>query len=449
MSTHGLRLTLLFAFLASFVSGCQGVPPSPTNPAVRPEGVSSDDGSYDDTDGDGWLLFNRLLGRKPPAEKLAVQQASAVQPLPKVDELHQASPIPVAADAAGVDEDEYDDELDGPKKGEPGFDLSDLDPENAIDNFKVMVGLGPDKKLAKQYFGEGKTLYHEKRYKEAAAKFKAAAGRWPDSTLEEDALFLQGESLFFADDYPNAHDTFGNLLKKYDNSRYLDKAVLREFSIGRYWEKLHDAEPHWPVTPNLSDDSRPRFDTFGNAVKAYETVSMNDPTGPLADDSLMALGNLYFVRGRYEDAVYYYDRLRKDYPNSTHQKEAHLLSMKSHEMIYQGALYDITPLKEAGKVADQAITQFGRELGDEQGNVLKTRNKVDLEMAKRDLEMAKFYEGKRQYGAARFYYREIIKDYPRTEVARTAKDRLEKIKDFPAKPPNRFKFLTDLFPSDK
>ena len=152
-----------------------------------------------------------------------------------------------------------------------------------------------------------------------------AADRWPDSPLEEDALFLQGESEFFSDQYSKAHDTYGGLLKKYANTRHLDTVVAREFAIGRYWEQMYDANPTWPTTPNVTDNSRPMFDTFGYAIQAYERVRQYDPTGPLADASLMALGNAYFRHGQYEDAAYNYDTLRKEYPNSKYQMKAHLL----------------------------------------------------------------------------------------------------------------------------
>jgi outer membrane protein assembly factor BamD (BamD/ComL family) len=403
---HGWRWFLLPVCAASLTLGCQGLQPAPA----------------------------------PPTPNSGVEQASAVQPLSNGDDLHRASPI-------AADDGELDDEDDGkPKEDTSGFDWSDLDPENIYKNVKAATGFGPDKKIAQQLYKEGDELYRAKRYADAAAKFKSAAGRWPDSTLEENALFYQAESYFFADNYPDAHDTFAVLLKKYDNTRHLDKVVLREFTIGQYWEKLQDASPHWPVTPNVTDKSRPLFDTFGNAIKAYETVALHDPTGPLADDSLMAIANGYFVRGRYQDAVDYYDRLRKEYPNSKHQVQAHLLSMKSKEMIYQGPLYDETPLKEAGEVADTALTQFGPRLGDERDNVAKTRDKFRAQTAERGWAMAKYYEDKRAYGGARYYYKQIVKDYPNTEMGRAAQKRLEEIKDFPDRPPNHFKFLTDLFP---
>ncbi len=68
--------------------------------------------------------------------------------------------------------------------------------------------------------------------------------------------------------------------------------------------------------PNVTDKSKPLFDTFGYAIQAYERIRLNDPRGPLADASLMALGNAYFRHGHYEEAAYNYDLLRKEYPNS-------------------------------------------------------------------------------------------------------------------------------------
>ncbi len=229
---------------------------------------------------------------------------------------------------------------------------------------KKAAGYGPDEKIARAAMKEGEKLFREKKYNAAAEKFATAAARWPDSPLEEDALFLKGECEFFSDQYPKADDTYGGLLKKYANTRHLDTVMAREFALGRYWEQLNDKKPLWPIAPNVTDGSRPRFDTLGYAIKAYERVRQNDPTGPRADDSLMALGNVYFRSGRFEDAAYQYDLLRKEYPNSEFQMQAHLLGLQAKMRVYQGTSYDGAPLKEGEKIADQTLSQFGNKLGD-------------------------------------------------------------------------------------
>ena len=154
--------------------------------------------------------------------------------------------------------------------------------------------------------------------------------------MEEDALFLQAESYFFADEYVKAHDAFEVLFKKYSNTRHLETAVSREFAIGRFWEQMQDTKPLWTIQPNFTDKGRPWFDTFGYAIKAYQNVRMYDPTGPLADHSVMAIGTAYFRHNEFEDAAMEFDQLRKDYPNSDHQMLAHVLGMQAKMRVYQG-----------------------------------------------------------------------------------------------------------------
>jgi hypothetical protein len=159
----------------------------------------------------------------------------------------------------------------------------------------------------------------------------------------------------------------------------------------------------------------------------------------------MATANAYFRKGRYEEAAYNYDLVRKEYPKSEHQLKAHLLGMKSREMMYQGPLYDAKPLQETGKIAGQALAQFPHQLGPERAEVIETRNRVLEEQARREWTMAQYYDRKQYYGSAQLYYQSILKEYPQTEVAAAARERLEQIRGLPPNPPNRFKWLTGMF----
>ena len=89
------------------------------------------------------------------------------------------------------------------------------------------VGFGPDEQLAESLFGEAEDHFRRGEYKRAARKYEKAAGRWPNSAIEEDSLFKLGESRFFSDQYPKANDIYADLLEKYENSRHLDKVIQR------------------------------------------------------------------------------------------------------------------------------------------------------------------------------------------------------------------------------
>ncbi len=447
ISVHGWKAVVAAACLVGLVSGCH-VPPLPAN---APPQTSSDDD-------EGWL-FDKLTGKKPassrasakPGVQLAapsadapgvadgVRQVSGIEPVPENDLLHARGTVLPPAGVA--------DPRPKPGEDEGGFDWSDLYPTTIYKKAQAAMGYGPDEKLARAAYQEGETLYRQKKFAEAARHFKTAAARWPDSPLEEDALFLLAECQFFTDQYGKALDSFGTLLKKHENSRYLDKAVAREFAIGRYWEQMDSYEPHWPVTPNFTDNSRPLFDTWGNAIKAYENVRLSDPTGPVADHAVMAAADAYFVRGRYEDAAYNYDLLRKEYPKSQHVVQASVLGMKSKLEMYHGPMYDGKPLVEANKIAEQALTQFPDRLGPEKDRIVQSKNQMSDRLAEREWTMGQYYDKRGYYGAARYYYESVTKSYPQTHFAERAKTRLEEIKDKPARPPDYFKWIDDVLPS--
>jgi len=371
--------------------------------------------------------------------------APAQHPVTPPPALPDALPAP-PADSVSLSGVKAGDEKPEEKKG---FEWADLAPENMYKNIKKAAGYGPNKKIAEDFMQQGKKLFAEKKYKEAAAKFATAAGRWPDSAIEEDAFFLWGESAFFADQYPSAHDAYGGLLKKYGNTRHLDTVMAREFAIARYWEQMYDANPSWPTTPNLIDRSKPIFDTFGYAVQAYERIRLHDPRGPLADDSLMALGDAYFRRGQWENAAYNYDLLCKEYPNSKYQMKAHLLALRATMYKYQGSAYDGGPLKQADKIAQETRTQFSKQLGDELQRVERAHSMIVEEQANREFIRGQYYERRKYYGAARYYYSIVVNEYPTTEKAREARERFDKIAKLPDEPPQRFKWLLDMFGRSK
>lgn len=298
-------------------------------------------------------------------------------------------------------------------------------------NLRRMIGLGPDEAIAKKAFAEGERLFGAGQFLAASKQYKKAAFRWPDSPLEEDALFMLAESRFFADRYGSADDAYGNLFEKYDNTRHLERAVSRQFAIAQYWEQKHAQRPIWPIVPRVWDRTQPWFDTLGNARKAYESVHLHDPTGPLADDSVMSLANSYFVREQFDDADEYYTILRTDYPKSPFQLQAHLLGLQAKLGRYQGPEYGGEPLEEAEDLSDQILTQFGTQLADDRERVLNSRAGIKEALAKRDYEMAQYYERTGYHRAARFYYGVVVEDHPLSQVADLSRNRLSELEGVP------------------
>jgi outer membrane protein assembly factor BamD (BamD/ComL family) len=315
--------------------------------------------------------------------------------------------------------------------------------------WKKLWGKGPNETIAKQAFADGDALFRQAKYAEAADKFKIAYDRGPDLPQEEDALFKCAESYFFSDQYSKSNDYYGILVKKYTNTGYLDQIVARRFAIAHYWEECDHKHHHWALTPNLRDKTRPHFDTRGHCLKCYDRVRLDDPTGPLADDSIMASANAYFSWGMYEDADYFYTLLQKEYPRSEHQFNAHLLGFKTKLLRYQGPDYGNKPLDEADDLAKQLIAQFPNELGDERQRIIDAQAQIAANRAQREFRVAEYYVKNKYYGASRLYYQNVIKNWPDTQLAQKSQARIEEFKDKQAAPTPPFQWLVNLLPAEK
>ena len=342
-----------------------------------------------------------------------------------------------------VDEPLFDWEMEEEKKG---FDWSVLDPVNFFTRVRDWLGMGPDEGKANESMRKGREilldnpdLEDKKKNLEAAKHFTAAAKRFPDSLLEEDALHLAGECYFFADDYPSALSAYQQLMLKYRHSKHLDNAARRLFKIGRYWES--ESERSFSSF-NFSDKSLPRYDTFGFAKKSYETIFMNDPLGPIADDALMALATAYFKRGRYQGddnynlAAMYYKQLREEYPLSQHIARAYENELYARTQAYLGPENPGRTLEEARKLAEITLRQFGDELDyTEKAAILDIKESILDKKAERLWTVGQYWDKKRYYGSARLHYESLVAEYPQTEYAERARQRITKIEGLPDSPP--------------
>ncbi|HEX5446253.1 MAG TPA: tetratricopeptide repeat protein [Pirellulales bacterium] len=340
-------------------------------------------------------------------------------------------------------------ELAGEQKSYWEKTTEKLTPKNLGKGIKKAIGRGPNEAFARKKFAEGEALFKEGKYLEAAKCYSQAADRWPDSELEEDAMFMTGESYFFADRYPKASDAYAVLLKKYDNSRHLIDVTPRQFAMARYWEQKAKIDSHW--YPNLTDKTRPGIDATGHALSLYNSVRLHDPQSPTGAAATMAIANIYFRKNRFEDAGYHYDLVRKEFASQPdYQLAAHVLGVRAKLRSYQGPQYEARPLTEAEELIDQTLTQFPPHiLGEERERLLQARQLVRQERAQRDFQAGEYYYKIRFYRAARFYYAEVIKEFPDTPFAQMAEQRLDETKAYRPVPRNYFAWVSKVLPESK
>ncbi|HUE74312.1 MAG TPA: outer membrane protein assembly factor BamD [Pirellulaceae bacterium] len=351
-----------------------------------------------------------------------------------------------------------DDDAEGGFIGSDGPTLDDFSPKKIAQNWKKMTGRGPNKRLAKDLYESAEREYNAiaampageertARFLAVGDRFAKAAEYWPGSAVEMDALFMAGEAHFFADHYWDATKFYERLVKGYPNNRYLDTVDARRFAIARYWLQLNEEHPEPFFYANFINEARPWRDARGHALRQYEKIRLDDPTGKLADDATLAVANAHFKSGRYLKADESYTDLRKSYPRSEHQFSAHYLGLKAKLESYLGPDYSGSALEEGEKLIKQMRRQFPNESEREREYLDRAAAEIRYKQAEKLFFFGRYHDKRGEYRAAGRRFQQIITDYPDTPFAEKAEERLRQIQGLPPVPPQRLPWLTKLFPT--
>ncbi len=275
--------------------------------------------------------------------------------------------------------------------------------------------------------------------------------------IEEDAIFMLAESQFAQKKYADAQTTYEDLLTRYPSTRYLDPTTRRLFRIARYWLDFPDTEDEngeikvaatetasqevlangrkpsslsrVPVLPNLTDKSRPLFDTYGRGEQALRSIWLHDSTGPLAPDALMLAANHNLRTDDYVEARRLYALLREQYPDSRHLKDAYLLGSHVTLASYQGAAYDGETLENAKQLKQELLALFPGLTEEERERLLEEISILkDAEIA-REWDLVEFYRVKRNNAGVKLHCYRIINKYPDTKYAELASEMILKVQE--------------------
>ena len=430
-------------------------PPNPTDPWSGPAGwvdpnlgvsLMETEKNNNDIQREAEYQFLRESTKKNPAKPwldpmphplgpFAYRELSPTRGLG--GEVENFQPIPF--DPVTKKPQEIVDLYDWEKDTEKNFDWSKFDPATFFTNIRDWMGMGPDERKAAEAMQSGYAIMRQNadfkntaQNLQAAKFFQKAAKRWPDSVLEEDALFLAGECCYFSDNYSGALKNYEKLVMKHRSTKYMDTSTMRLFRIGRYWEKRCDQGVYFA---NFRDKTRPTFDTFGHMKRAYEAIYTSDPTGPFGDKALMALAGAHMNRGvnqgdsQFVDAAALYAALPDINARSEYIIPARKLELLARSKAYVGAEYDAKALEEATKLADQTLRQFGNQLGSEKNNILDLKDSLTLQRAERLYESGVYYEKKKMYSSARYNYERLLREYPTSSHYAEVEKRYAKIRN--------------------
>ncbi len=226
---------------------------------------------------------------------------------------------------------------------------------------------------------------------------------FPDSPEVEEALYIVGEGSFLDKEYWEAFQAFKEILMRFRTSQYIDHIAMRYYEIG---EAYLNREPGF--FGHL-------FTARSRGVKVMNDLVIRFRQIDVADDARMAVADYYFGEKKYQDAALYYERLIKEYPRSEWVEKAVYRYGVCNLSSSKGPSYD----REILLKAHEAFTAYGMRYphGHFIGDVKERENTVLDLLARKEMEIAKFYLNQNRDYGARIHLANIVLLFPETAPA--------------------------------
>jgi len=233
----------------------------------------------------------------------------------------------------------------------------------------------------------------------------------PDHERYYESRYLLGESYFERKYFYQAYEQYEEVIDNTAGELFF-KALRRELDVARAF---------------LSGEKRIvwrflRMPAYDDGIQILDRIWERAPGTRLGEDALRLKADYFFATGDNDLAQDEYANLASEYPNGRFSRLAMLRAAEAADAAFPGIRFDDRPLVEAEERYRQvksAFPQFAeRELVDERLTAIRQKR------AAKDLSIAKWYERTGRRGAAEFYFRQIIRQWPGTIEDADARTRL-------------------------
>jgi outer membrane protein assembly factor BamD (BamD/ComL family) len=247
----------------------------------------------------------------------------------------------------------------------------------------------------------------------AVACSEALIERSSDSARKQEALYLAGEAHFADGEWVKAFEHYQTLLHDFPYSQYVPKIEEHVYAIGveylsrQPWLFFHDL-----------------FSGRERGAEVMREFASSFPNSSKADDALAAVANYRFSRREYEDAVVFYQRIARSYPDSEWADLAAYRRADCWRLDTRGGGYEERALL-------RAASEYRRYLAERpRGAFAKQAQEqalwVDEQVAIGEVKIARLYLLREQPTGAQIHFANVALAYPRTKAADEARQELEK-----------------------
>lgn len=274
---------------------------------------------------------------------------------------------------------------------------------------------------AKDQLEVAQQLFDKKDYGTAAKAARRTVTVWPFSDYAPQAQYLLGRCHEARNEDQRAFDAYQNLIEKYPKAPNYDEVILRQMAIANRFLagqrfKLFNVVP-W-------------FANMDKTIGLYEKILKNGPYSEVAPQAQINIGtaneNRFFKD--LPEAARAYERAADKYADRKEGTDALYRVGETYYKQARRAEYDQS-------IAGQAVATYSDfiTLHPDDKRVSQAQKRIEtlkLEQARGAMDIAKYYEWKKKWKAAKIYYNEVndvLREHPDSPLAAEARARIEHI----------------------
>ena len=258
-------------------------------------------------------------------------------------------------------------------------------------------------------------FYKERNLKASLMAFKKLIKHYPLSKEASTAQYYIGRIMEDLEKPYEAFQAYQKVIDLYPYTEFVDEVIEREFKIGELFFSGEKIRILGPLKVPAKD----------KAIEIFKTVTDNAPYGKYASPAIFNTGLAYRSIADYDNAILMFKDLIDKYPDSNLIDKARYQLAECSKLVSLKPDYDQTPTVAAREEFEDFIEKYpGSDLAGEAKEIV---NRLKHKEAQNAYNIGQFYESRRMPKGAAIYYRDIIQNYPDTEWAQNAKERLDEI----------------------
>jgi outer membrane protein assembly factor BamD (BamD/ComL family) len=239
--------------------------------------------------------------------------------------------------------------------------------------------------------------------------------QWTEENPEHEryfeGMYLLGEAEFERRHFYQAYENY-EVVAESTAGELFHQALQREMDVARAF---------------LSGEKRIvwkflRLPAYDDGIEILDRIWERVPGTQLGEKALKLKADYFFAVGDVDLAQDEYVNLAREYPNGRYVQLAMLRGAEAAAAAFPGIKFDDRALLDAEERYRAVRSAFPHYA--ERERVADRLEGIRQQRAEKDLDIARWYERTKQTGAAEFYYRLVLKEWPDTLAAGEARRRL-------------------------